>query len=47
MCSLLDDALSDTIDGSGYCLYADDDRLTKQLPDNPRAGLLPCHCQHD
>jgi hypothetical protein len=37
---LLDDALSDTIDGSGYCLYADADRLAKRLPDNPRAVLL-------
>ena len=37
---LLDDALTDTINGAGYCLYADADRLTKQLPDNPRAVLL-------
>jgi hypothetical protein len=37
---LLDDALSDIINGFGYCLYADADRLTKQLPDNPRAVLL-------
>lgn len=37
---LLDDALTDTLDGAGYCLYADADRLTKHLPDNPRAVLL-------
>jgi hypothetical protein len=37
---LLDDALTDTINGAGYCLYADADRLTKLLPDNPRAVLL-------
>jgi hypothetical protein len=37
---LLDDALTDTIGGAGYCLYANADRLTKLLPDNPRAVLL-------
>jgi hypothetical protein len=37
---LLDDALTDTIDGAGYCLYADADRIAQGLPDNPRAVLL-------
>jgi hypothetical protein len=36
----LDEALTDTINDAGYCLYADADRLTKHLPDNPRAALL-------
>jgi hypothetical protein len=37
---LLDEALSDTVGGLDYCLYADADRHAKRLPDNPRAVLL-------
>ncbi len=41
---LLDEALTDTgtttPPRTGYTLYADADRHTKQLPDNPRATLL-------
>jgi hypothetical protein len=37
---LLDEAYHGSVDGQGYCVYLDDERLAKALPENPRAVFL-------
>jgi hypothetical protein len=37
---LLDEALIESLDGVGYCVYADLDRITRGLPVNTRIAVL-------
>jgi hypothetical protein len=37
---LLDEALIESLDGIGYCVYADLDRVTRGLPVNARIAVL-------
>jgi hypothetical protein len=37
---LLDEALVESLDGVSYCVYADLDRVTRQLPPNARVAVL-------
>jgi hypothetical protein len=37
---LLDDSCHGEVNGQGYTMYLDEDRVAKGLPDNPRAAVL-------
>jgi hypothetical protein len=43
---LLDDTFHGVVDGESYCILLDEERLTKDLPDNQRAATLAARLGH-